>query len=68
MWRKTSFGTHSAAGSRFVERIMTVRSTLRQQNRNVVAFVVHAHQAALRGESAGSLLPAAAAMPISAAA
>ena len=68
IWRKTSFGTHSAAGSRFVERIMTVRSTLRQQNRSVVAYVVHAHQAALRGEPAASLLPVAAAMPIFAAA
>ena len=36
IWRKTSFGTHSQAGSRFAERMMTVVCTLRQQNRNVV--------------------------------
>src|SRR5205823_6053685 len=29
IWRKTSFGTHSAAGSRFVERMMTVVVSLR---------------------------------------
>ena len=35
LWRHTSFGTHSAEGSRFVERLITVRETLRQQQRNV---------------------------------
>lgn len=57
IWRKTSFGTHSADGSRFVERILTVRSTLRQQGRNVVEWIVGAHHAALSGEPAPSLLP-----------
>ena len=57
LWRKTSFGTHSEAGSRFVERIMTVRSTLRQQGRDVVEYLVHAQEAALRGEPVESLLP-----------
>lgn len=60
IWRKTCFGTHSPAGSRFVERILTVRATLRQQARNVVEYLVHAQQAALRGERATSLLPTAA--------
>ena len=58
IWRKTSFGTHSAEGSRFVERMLTVRATLRQQDRNVVEYIVHAQEAALRGERAMSLLPA----------
>ena len=31
LWRKKSFGTQSEAGSRFVERILTVVMTLRQQ-------------------------------------
>jgi len=59
IWRKTSFGTHSAAGSRFVERVLTLRATLRQQGRNVVEYLVHAQQAALRGEIAPAILPAA---------
>lgn len=59
IWRKTSFGTHSPAGSRFVERLLTVRATLRQQGRNVVEWIVSAHQAALRGTPAPSLLPCA---------
>jgi transposase len=31
LWRKRSFGCHSAAGCRFVERILTVTQTLRLQ-------------------------------------
>lgn len=57
LWRKSSFGTHSPAGSRFVERVLTVRATLRQQARNVVEYLVQAQQAVLRGERAASLLP-----------
>ena len=56
LWRKTSFGTHSAAGSRFVERMLTVRATLRQQGRNVVDYVVRAQQAARRREAIESLI------------
>src|SRR5262249_55579530 len=58
LWRKGSFGTHSAAGSRFVERILTVAATLRQQGRNVVDFVTRACEAALHGQPAPSLLHA----------
>ena len=57
MWRKTSFGTHSAAGSRFVERIMTTSATLRQQGRNVVEFVMSAMDAQARGLPPPSMLP-----------
>jgi len=39
LWRKICFGTQSEEGSRFVERIMTVAATCRQQDRNVVEFV-----------------------------
>ena len=42
IWRKLSFGTQSAAGSRFVETLLTVIETCRQQNRDVFAFVTHA--------------------------
>lgn len=47
MYRKTSFGTQSEAGSRFVERILTTIATLRQQKRNVLEFVTAAYQARL---------------------
>jgi transposase-like protein len=56
--RKLSFGTQSEAGSRFVERIMTVVATLHQQQRHVLEYLTAAHEAALRGEPAPSLLPA----------
>ncbi len=55
--RKGSFGTQSEAGSRYVESMMTVVATLKQQKRNVLAYLVAAHEAALRGETAPSLLP-----------
>jgi len=58
LWRKGSFGTQSAAGSRFVESMMTVVSTLKQQQRNVLAYLTTACKAALRGDMAPSLLPA----------
>jgi transposase len=57
-WRKGSFGTQSAAGSRFVERMMTVVATLKPQKRNVLDYLIAAHEAALRGEAAPTLLPA----------
>jgi transposase len=48
LWRRRSFGCHSAQGCRFVERILTVVQTLRLQNRSVVPFLreaVVAHRA-----------------------
>lgn len=57
IWRHTSFGTHSPEGSRFVERMLTVRATLRQQERNVLHFLTHACQAALHNQPSPSLLP-----------
>jgi len=56
-WRKTSFGTDSADGSRFVERILTVIATCRRQNRNVLAFLTRAVTAARTGGDAPTLLP-----------
>ena len=58
IWRKGCFGTQSARGSRFAERILTARATLRVQERNVTAFVVAACQARLTGAAPPSLLPA----------
>ena len=57
LWRNSSFGTQSAVGSRFVERIMTVISTLKQQNRNLLDYLTQACEAANDGRSAPSLLP-----------
>ena len=57
LWRKGSFGTQSEAGSRFVESMMTVVATLKQQKRNVLEYLTAACEAALRGEAAPSLLP-----------
>ncbi len=57
LWRKSSFGTDSAAGSRFVERMLTTIATLRQQERNVLEFVTEACTAALNGTAPPSLLP-----------
>ena len=57
LWRKGSFGTHSPEGSRFVERMMTVAATLKQQKRNIIDYLTQAAEAALRGEPPPSLLP-----------
>ena len=57
LWRHTSFGTHSAEGSRFVERLLTVRDTLRQQQRNVLDYLRMACDAAVSKQPAPSLLP-----------
>jgi transposase len=57
LWRKISFGSHSAQGSRFVETILSVVMTLKQQQRNVLDYLTVACQAALCNEPAPSLLP-----------
>jgi transposase len=56
-WRKTSYGTDTAAGSRFVERMLTVVASCRQQGRDVLGFLVEAVQAARTGATSPSLLP-----------
>jgi len=39
LWRRKSFGTQSAEGSRFVGRVLTAVQTLRQQGRNVLEYL-----------------------------
>jgi transposase len=56
IWRKTSYGTDSEAGSRFVERMLTVAATCRQRGRDVLEFLTSCLQARLGGSSAPSLL------------
>jgi transposase len=58
IWRKLSFGTASAEGSRFVERMLTAVHSLRLQKRNVLEFVTAACEAALHNRPPPSLLPA----------
>jgi transposase len=57
LWRRRSFGTQSEAGSQFVERILTVVTTLRQQRRDVLDYLNTACTAAIRKDPAPSLLP-----------
>jgi transposase len=59
LWRKGSFGTQSDRGSRFVERMLTVVMTLRQQRRNVLEFLTEALSSHRAGLPAPSLLPCA---------
>jgi transposase len=68
VWRKTSGGTDSELGSRFVERMLTTVQTLRLQKRNVLDFMVAACQARLHGTPTPSLLPAHSDQPLAIAA
>ena len=52
LWRKGSFGTDSERGSRFVERMLTVVATLKQQKRGLLDFLLRAAR-----HAAPSLLP-----------
>lgn len=57
IWRKLSFGTQSAGGSRFVETMLTVIETSRQQRRSAFEYLTAALEAHLAGQPAPSLLP-----------
>ena len=59
IWRKLSFGTQSPRGSRFVETILTVIETCRQQSRAVFGYLTTAIQAHYAARPAPSLLPGA---------
>lgn len=59
IYRKLSGGTDSEAGSRFVERMLSVVATCRQQNVNVLDYLTRCYQADLDGRPIPSLLPAA---------
>jgi transposase len=58
LWRKCSFGSASPAGSRFVERMLTVCGSLRAQGRSILAFLEESIRAALLGQPHPSILPA----------
>jgi transposase len=57
IYRKLSGGTDSESGSRFVERVLTVVATCRQQNINVLDYLTCCFQAHLDGQPTPSLLP-----------
>jgi transposase len=59
IWRRRSFGTQSQAGSRFVERVLTAVTSLRQQQRDVLDFLTEACRAFGSGRATPSLLPGA---------
>jgi transposase len=63
LWRKRSLGTQSDGGSRFVERMLTTVTTLRQQRRDVLGYLTVACAAAHRGQPPPSLLPVTPCLP-----
>lgn len=57
IYRKLSFGTQSASGSCFLERISTVSETCRMQSRSVYEFIIAAVTAHYAEQQPPSLLP-----------
>src|SRR5712692_6903043 len=57
LWRKSSYGTQSHRGSRFVEAILTVVSSCQQQGRNILAYLTACCRAFNRGRVGPSLVP-----------
>jgi len=55
LWRRRSFGTQSAEGSQFVARLLTVVTTLRQQERDVLDYLTAACAARTTGAAPPSL-------------
>lgn len=55
--RKLTFGTQSASGSRYLERMLTISETCRLQGRNTYAYLIEAMEASFAGLPAASLLP-----------
>jgi transposase len=49
LWRKTSTGTQTPDGDRFVERILSIRETCRCQDRPLHPYLVDVHNARLAG-------------------
>ena len=58
LWRKRSFGCHSAEGCRFVERLLTIVGTLRLQQRHVLDYLEQAVSAYRAGLPTPKLLAA----------
>lgn len=56
-WRKTSYGTDSERGSRFVERMLSVVASCRSQGRDVMGFLIQAIAAGPDHSGRPSILP-----------
>jgi transposase len=56
LWRKMSGGTASEWGSRFVERVLSVAATCRQQGKGVLEYLRGCFQAQIMGNPLPSLL------------
>jgi transposase len=61
VWRKTSFGSSSDAGCRFVERVLSVLQTLRLRGHAPLAYLAGAIAAYRTGEPTPAVAPRAAA-------
>jgi len=57
LYRKVSGGTDSEEGSRFVERMLSIVATCRQQGLNAHEYLTRAIEAYLNGEPIPSLVP-----------
>jgi hypothetical protein len=57
IWRRTSFGSQTQPGSTFVQRMLTVLTTLKSQHRDVLEYMTQAIAAARGSQSPPSLLP-----------
>ncbi len=56
IWRRISGGTDSEAGSRFVERMLSVVATCRQQNRSALEYLTRCHRARMLGIESPALI------------
>ena len=56
LWRKSSFGTQSERGARYVERVLTACATCRLQKRSVIEYLRDACRCHLDGIAAPSLI------------
>jgi transposase len=56
IWRRISGGTDSELGSRFVERMLTVVATCRQQGVSELEYPERCHRARLHGQPSLALL------------
>jgi hypothetical protein len=57
IWRDLTFGSQSAEGSRFVERMLTVNASLKSQGRSILEFLTESCVAGREGLKPPSLIP-----------
>lgn len=64
LWRKTSHGTQTPQGERFVERVLSIRETCRLNDTPMHDYLVDVHIARLTGQPIPTPLPQAAAIAV----